>query len=123
MRRNRKKRLAPSDAQRSQIVKASERLDFVRRDVEQDNVRALQPHLGGRDNQDSHAGGIREDFRAIENGVVQRNREHAKAEVSRPLEELLRRVIEHIFRIVQRVNVEIDLDPIGVRHRSTDYAD
>ena len=123
MRRDRKKRLAPSGAQGLEIVQGPERFDFARCDVEQNDVCPLQSNLGGRDDQHSHAGGIRENFRAIENGVVQRNREHTKPERPGPLEELVRRVIERVLRIVERMEVEIDLDPLGIRHCSADYAD
>src|SRR5439155_27042301 len=53
-------------------------------------------------------------FRTIENGVMQRNREHAKPERSGPFEELMRGIIERVLRIVERVDVEIDLDPIVI---------
>jgi len=116
MRRNRKERMTAPAAQRFEIVQGSQGIDFARRNVEQDDVRALQSNLGGRDDQNPHAGGILEYLRAIENGVVQRNREHTKSEISGSLEELVRRVIERVLWIVERVNVKIDLDPVVIRH-------
>src|SRR5207253_8396266 len=55
-----------------------------------------------------------ENFRPIEDRVVQRDREYTEAELFRALEQLVRRVIDHILRIVERVNMKVDLDPVSV---------
>ena len=114
MRRDSEKRLAPAPAQLVQIVQAPERFYFACAYVEQNDVGALETNLGGGNEKNAHPGSIREDLRAIENGVVQSNSEDAKPERTGALEQLMRRVIERILRIVERVNVEVDLDPIDL---------
>src|SRR6266496_5430952 len=54
---------------------------------------------------------------------MQRNREHSEAELFRAFEQLMRRIIDHILRVVEGVDVQIEFDPVFVRHSSTDYAD
>ena len=115
MRREAKKRIAAASAELTQIGKRAQMLDFVRLDVEQNHIRAFEPHLGRLNEENSHRGGVCIDFRPIEDLVVQGNRERAETELARSLEELMRGVIEMIFRIVERVDMEIDLDPIALR--------
>ena len=59
-----------------------------------------------------HGGGISEYLRAIENFLVQSDGERSETEIARPLEQLMRGVIEMILGIVEGVDMEIDLDPI-----------
>ena len=79
---------------------------------EHDHVRSFEPQFGGLDEQNSHRGGVGKNFRPIENLVVQSNRESAEAELARAFQQLMRGVIETIFRIVERVDVKIDFDPL-----------
>ena len=71
-----------------------------------------QSQLGRRDEQNSHLLRVGENFRSIENLVVQSDRESAETERLCSFEQLVGSVIETILRIVERVDVEIDLDPI-----------
>src|SRR5436190_20080860 len=80
MRRDGEERRPPTAAQLFQIIQAPERFNFARTDVEQNDVSALKPNFSGGDKENTHPGGIRKDFRAIENGVVQRNCEDTKSE-------------------------------------------
>src|SRR6266446_5316218 len=86
--------------------------------VQQNRIRALQPHFGRRNEQNPHRRSIRENFRAIEHCIVQRDGEDAETELLRALEQLMRRIIDHILRIVESVDVKIDLDPIVIWHRA-----
>ena len=45
---------------------------------------------------------------------MQRDRKNAKAERLRALEQLVSRIIDDIFGIIERVNVQVDLDPIVI---------
>ena len=111
--RKTKKRLAAAGAELAQIGESAQIFDLVRPDVEQNHVRSLEPHLGRRDEQDSHRRGVGENFRPIEDLVVQGNRERAETEIAGSLKQLMGGIIEMIFRIVERVDMEIDLDPIA----------
>ncbi len=99
-------------AELAQIGESAQIFDFVRPDVQQDHIRSLEPHLGRLDEQNSHRGGVGKNFRPIEDLVVQRNGERAETEIAGSLKQLMGGIIEMIFRIVERVDVEIDLDPI-----------
>src|SRR5205085_6457685 len=70
VRRDREHRLAAARAQSFEIVKIPERFDVLRRDIEQNNIRAFEPHFRGGDEENSHASRICENFRAIEDRVV-----------------------------------------------------
>ena len=96
----------------AQIGKSVQALDFVRLNIEEHDVRSLEPHFGRLDKENSHRGGIGKDFRAIKNRVMQSDREHAEPESGGPLEELMRAVIERILGIIEGVDVEIDFDPV-----------
>ena len=52
------------------------------------------------------------DFRIFEDGIVQSDGKDAEAERLRTLEQLVRGIIDHILRVIQGVDVKIDLDPI-----------
>src|SRR5436853_4895959 len=43
---------------------------------------------------------------------MQGDGKHAKTELPRPLEQLMRRIIDNVLGIIERVDVKIDLDPI-----------
>jgi hypothetical protein len=47
---------------------------------------------------------------------VQRDGQDPKPERAGPLEKLVRRVIERIQGIIESVNMQIDLDPVLIRH-------
>ena len=113
MRRKTKKRLAATGSELAEIGESAQIFDLVRPNVQQDHVRSLEPHLGCLDEQNSHRRGVGENFRSIEDLVMQRNCERAETEVAGSLEQLMRGIIEMIFRIVERVDVEIDFDPVG----------
>ena len=113
MRRKTKKRLAATGSELAEIVESAQIFDLVRPNVQQDHVRSLEPHLGCRDEQNSHRRGVGKNFRSIEDLVMQCNCERAETEVAGSLEQLMRGIIEMIFRIVECVDVEIDFDPVG----------
>ncbi len=111
MRRETKKRVSAAGAQLPQVGESAKVFDLVRLDIEQDNVGSFQSHFGGRNEDDAHGVGVGEDFRPVENFIVICNGERAKAELAGAFEKLMRRVIELILRIVEGVDVQIDLDP------------
>ena len=113
VRRKTKKRIAAAGSQLAQIGEGAQIFDLVRLNIQQDDVGAFQPHLGCLDEQNSHRRGVGKNFRPIEDLVMQGNCERAKAEIAGSLEQLMRGVIEMIFRIVECVDVEIDFDPVG----------
>jgi len=88
--------------------------NLCRGHVQQNRIRALQTHFSRRYQQNSHRGRIRENFRAIEHRVVQRNGEHTETEQPRTLEQLMRRIIDHVLRIIEGVDVEINFDPVPI---------
>jgi len=112
MRRKTKEGIAAARTELAQIGKSTQVFDFVRLDIEQHDVRAFQAHLRCLEEENSHRGGVGEDLRPIEDLIVKGNGERAETELARALEQLMRSVIEMIFGIVERVDVEIDLDPI-----------
>ena len=113
MRCDGEKRLAPLLAQLLQIIQAPQRFDFARADVEQNDVGPLETNFSGGNDKNSHLGSIGKDFRTIEDSVMQSNSKDAKPERAGALEQFMRRIIERVFRIIERVDVEVDLDPIG----------
>ena len=111
MRRDGQDRVAAATAQLSQIVEVFELRNFAGSHIEHNHVRALQTHFRGGNQQNPHRGGIGKHFRSIKDGIVQRDGEHAKAQVVRPLEQLMRGIIDDVLGIIQSVNMEIDFDP------------
>ena len=129
MRRKTKKRLAATGSELTEIVESAQIFDLVRPNVQQDHVRSLEPHLGCLDEQNSHRRGVGKNLRSIEDLVMQCNCERAETEVAGSLEQLMRGLIEMIFRIVECVDVEIDFDPVGfvlvllhLRHHKCSFA-
>ena len=114
MRRDGEDRHPARGAQFSQIIEVFQLRNFLGGDIENDDVRALQPHFGGGKKQNSHGGRIGKDFRAIKNGIVQSDGENTKTERPGALEKLMRRIIDDVFRIVEGVNVQIEFDPIAL---------
>ena len=57
--------------------------------------------------------GIGKDLRPIKNRVVQGNGEDGETESPRPSQKFVRRIIQFILRIIEGVNMEIELDPIA----------
>ena len=49
---------------------------------------------------------------------MQGDGKHAEAQGARPLEQLMRGIIDDILGIIQCVNMEIDLDPIAFLYRA-----
>ena len=98
----------------AQVLEILQPCHFRSCHVQQNRVRALQPHFGRRNEQNPHRRCIRENFRAIEHCIVQRDGEDTETELLRALEQLMRRIINHILRIVESVDVKIDLDPVFV---------
>ena len=84
-------------------------------DIQHDHIRALQPQLRGGNEQNSHRRRIRKHFRAIENFIVQRDRKHPETEATRPLQQLVRAVVEMVLRVVKGMDMEIDLNPVSIR--------
>src|SRR5256714_3465916 len=121
MGRDREERRSAPASQPGEIIQSAERGYILRRYVQQNYVRPLETDLGGRDQENAHADRIREDFRAVENGVVEGDGENAKAKRARPFKKLMRRIIQSVLRIVERVDMEIDLDPFFVSHAAENY--
>ena len=117
VRRESEQRSTAFRAQFSQIVEVVETRDFIRCDVEKDNVGALQTNFGRGNEENSHFSGIGENFSAIEDSIVQRDGEHPEAQHASAFEQLMRGVIDFVFRIVEGVNMEIELDPIFTLRR------
>jgi hypothetical protein len=89
MRRDREKRKAAACAQPGQIVQTTQRLDLTWSDVQQNHIRPLEPDFSRGDQENAHPGRVRENFRAIEDRVVQRDGEDTKAERTSTLEQLV----------------------------------
>ena len=114
MRRETKKRIPAPGAQLPQIVKRAQVCDLVRPDIQEYHIRALEPHLGRLDEHDPHRRGVGEHFRPIENLFVQGDGEGTETKLPRALKQLVGGVIEVILRIVESVDMQIDLDPLLV---------
>ena len=118
MGRDGKDRHSAAATKLAQVLEILQPCHFRSRHVQQNRIRALQPHFGRRNEQNPHRRCIRENFRAIEHCIVQRDGEDAETELLRALEQLMRRIIDHILRIVESMDVKIDLDPIVIWHRA-----
>ena len=112
MRHETKERVAAAGTQGAKISKRAHVGHFVRPGVEQDHIRAFQPQFGCRDQQDTHFRGLSEDVRAIKDLVVQGNRKRSEAEFASAFEQLLRGIIKMISRVIEGVNMQIELDPL-----------
>jgi len=111
VRRDREQRRPAAFAKRRQIIQGVERRDLVGRDIQQNHIGAFEPYFRGRDEENPHAGRIRENFSAVENSVMQRDRQDAEPEGPCALEELVRGIVEGVQRIIERVDMQVDLDP------------
>ena len=116
MRRDREKRRAALRSQGRQVIQRAQRLDFIGRHVEQNYIRAFQPHFRGRDQQNPHPRGVCKNFGAIENSVVQRDREDAKAQGSCALQQFMRGIVECVLRIIERMDMKVEVDPFVIGH-------
>jgi hypothetical protein len=108
-------------SQPGEIIQSAERRYIVRRDVQQNYVGAFKTNLSRRDQKDAHAGRVREHFRAVKNRVVKGDGENPKAKAAGPLQELMRGVIERVLRIVERMDMEIELHPLWFSHVAANY--
>ena len=116
MRRKSKKRIAASGSQFPEIIKGAQTRDLVRSHIKKHYVSSLQSHFRRRDQQNSHRRGVGENFRPIKDVVVQSNGEHTKPELARSFQQLMGGIIDMVLRIIERVNVKIEFDPIfGLR--------
>src|SRR6266699_3611159 len=111
MGRDSKDRHSAAGTRLAQVLEILQPCHFRSGHVQQNRIRALQPHFGRRNEQNPHCRCIRENFRAIEHCIVQRDGEDTEPELLRALEQLMRRIINHILRIVESVDVKIDLEP------------
>jgi hypothetical protein len=96
----------------SQVFKILYRGDLFGSHVQHNDVRAAQAHLGCGNKQNAHCGRIREHFLSIEHGVVKRDGEYAESKRARAFQQLVRGIIYGVLRIIERVDVQIHLDPI-----------
>ena len=112
MGREAEKRIAAPGAQAAKTGKGAQSLDLVRLDVEQHDIGAFQTHFCGRNERNTHARGIGKNLSSIENLIMECNRQRSEPERARPLQQLMSGIIEMIFRIVERVNMEVDFDPL-----------
>ena len=116
MGRDREERRSAPTSQPDEIIEGAERGYIVRPYIQQNHVRAFEADLGRGDQKNAHARRVRENFRAVENRIVERDSENAKAKRTRPFKELMRGIIQRVLRIVEGVDVEICLDPFFVSH-------
>ena len=119
--REREDRVAAAGSQLAQIVESAQIFDFVRLNIEKNDVGPFEPHLGRLDKENSHRGGIGKDLRPIENLIVEGDGKRPEAEFACAFQELVGGVIQMILRVVERVDMEIELDPIlffrfSIRH-------
>ena len=116
MRRDRKNGVPTLRAQPSEIVEVFQRRDFFSGNIQNDHIGAAQANFRRGNKQDPHCCGIREYFRSIKDSVVQRDRESPKTKCTSAVQQLVRRVIDCVLRIIQGVDMQIDLDPIALIH-------
>ena len=121
MRRDREKRRPALRSQCCQVIKAIQRGNFFRGHVEQNHVRALEPHFRGRNEENPHPRRIRKNFDTIEDRVMQRDGEDAKAKSHGALEQFVRGIIEGVLRVVQGMDMQIELDPFAFSHAAETY--
>src|SRR5438045_5480000 len=114
MRRKGEYRQSTASAKLPDVLECFQACYFGRAHVQQNYVRAFQPHFGGRYQQNSHRRRIREHFGAFEHCVMQRDGENAEAELFRAFEQFVRRIIDHVLRIVECMDVQINFDPVRV---------
>jgi hypothetical protein len=93
-------------------MKTFEPRNFFGADIKDDHICAAQPHLRCGNEQNPDCRGVSEDFRSIKDGIMQRNRKNAKSKRARPLQQLMGGIINSVFGIIERMDVEIDFDPI-----------
>src|SRR4030095_2397049 len=115
MRRDREKGIAAARAQLSDIVETSQPFDILTSDIQHNNIRALYPHFRSGAQENPESLGIGENLRPIKDRIVQSNGEDRKAEAACPRQEFVRRIIQFVLRIIEGVNMKIELDPIRLR--------
>ena len=71
----------------------------------------MQAHLGSWDKQNPHGCRVGEYFPSIKDRIMQRDGKDAKTECLGTFQQLMRGVIDGVFGIIKRVNVQIDFDP------------
>jgi len=116
--RYRKERISTPRAQLPQVIKTFEPRDFFSADIEDDDICATQPHLRRGNKQNVHCRCIGENFRSIEDAIMQRDRKNAKSKHARTLEQLMHGIINRVFGVVECVDVKIHLDPLVFAHLS-----
>ena len=116
MRRETEKRFAEPLPQPAQVGESSKLFHVFGSNVQENNVCALEPHFRCLDQKDAHFRRIGEHVRAIKDLVMQGDGERAETELARTFQKLMRGVIEMILRIVEGVNVEIELNPVLLPH-------
>ena len=114
MRRNSENRIPAARPEPPQIIEIFHLRDFLGGHIQHNHVCAKQTHLGRGNQQNSHCRRIGEHFLSIKDSIVQRDRENAKSKRARAFQQLMRRKIHGVFGIIERVNVQIDFDPILV---------
>src|SRR5437016_1584424 len=114
MGRDGKDRHSAAATKLAQVLEILQPCHFRSGHVQQNRIRALQPHFGRRNEENPHRRCIRENLRAIEHCIVQRDGEDTEPELLRPLKQLMRRITNHILRIVESMDVKIDLEPVFV---------
>src|SRR5438309_9595012 len=98
-------------------MKIFEPRDFFGADIEDDDIRAAQSHLRCGNEQNPDCRGVGEDFRSIEDGIMQRDRKNAESKRACPLQQLMGGIINSVFGYIERVDVMIDFDPILMSSR------
>jgi hypothetical protein len=111
MRRNDENGRATSRSQLPQIIEIFEFSDFFASHIEHKHMGTAQAHLRGRNKQYAHCCRIGEHFLPIKHRVVQRDRKDAKSERVRAFQQLVRRIIDRVFGVVECMDMQIDFDP------------
>ncbi len=112
MRRDGEQGLAASGPKSTHILKGLQTGGFLAAYIKKDNVRPFDPHLSGGNQQNSHGRRVSENFRTIEDRIMQGDCQDAEPELARPLEKLMGRVIDDVLGVIQRVDVQIHFDPV-----------
>src|SRR6266550_5322124 len=113
MRRDGEERLTAALPQLPDIIEISQSFHILPVYIEKNNIRALDPHFGGGNKENFQPLGSGKNLRPIKNRVVQGNGEDGETESPRPSQKFVRRIIQFVLRIIEGVDMEIELDPIG----------
>lgn len=122
MRSDGENRIAATFTQLAKIIEAFESSDFCAGYIQHDYISTLEPYFCCGDEQNSHRRGVREHLLSIKHGIVKSDGEDTEAQRLGALEQLVRGIIDHILRIIERMDVKIDFHPIRLCALALDHA-